>query len=272
MLAIQNEHFDLDTSLPAVLDDLPDLTEATSYLTGSGSVEHVDSWPMSPSLTSPLSATAPTKGGGHRARVGRPATKPATAAVQRQRALNKRAQERYQARLKEKQVVEARRQLELKAALEAARAEAQILASHRAALEQLLEYRDSSITSLHAAASVPSSPYGFRRRLRPCCYHHEPGFSVAQNATMHVSCILSAPDQPPAPGLLLPPEQARILRSLNPDVIFERWMRNARDMRELAELMEVLPNLDAEKQFLNFMNQGVSSYVTEADVLLELWK
>ena len=190
---------------------------------------------------------------------GRPRSKPDSAAMDRQRQLNLQAQARYRARRQQKELEDRIRAAELRAMLAAARAETSMLASQSAALERMLVYREETVSSLQLAAAQPApDPLGFRRRMRPCCYRAERGFTPAQLSLLHVSCMHTPRDEPfPPPGLALSPENARLFRSFNTDVIFAKWNAIGCELASLLELAEAAPSLDLEARFLEVMGQGV---------------
>ncbi|KAK2080844.1 hypothetical protein QBZ16_000698 [Prototheca wickerhamii] len=155
----------------------------------------------------------------------------------RQRELNRRAQVRFRQRQRARREAAMAQYQEVRASLEAARAEKRALARQNVLLARLLEHRDRSLGLLQSGAGeAPPSGLGLRR-LKPCCLRSEDGFSPAQMALLHADCLYGSSNFFTMPGMALPPKDVQRMRELGPEPVLRMgyWLK-----QELASLIESL--------------------------------
>ncbi|KAL6774092.1 hypothetical protein ACKKBG_A23735 [Auxenochlorella protothecoides x Auxenochlorella symbiontica] len=162
--------------------------------------------------------------------------------LERQRARNRLAQIRYRARKKAAAGAVVGHAGAVAASLQAARAEAAVLASQHSLLSGLMSVRDELIDALERAymsqggggAPAPGAP-----RARPppgagCPRRAASHFTAGQLAGWHGGCTLASMDR----LMALPPEQARAFSQVPSEVVARRWGDALSSMKQLIVDLE----------------------------------
>lgn len=192
------------------------------------------------------------------ARAGRKARLTQEQRLERQRESNRRAQLRYRTRQQQGSQTLALRHAETRAALNAARAEAAVLAAEQAALEKLLLVRDRYVEVLRGDCCAGAGP------VRPPCNFNEPGLSQAQLAFVHGFCYL---DEHWTHGAVLAPEAAATFAAVDTAALLAAFRRTLGRFGELLARCESSSDREMSEEFKLSLIQGVSGTDAAALVL-----
>ena len=176
----------------------------------------------------------------------------------RQRELNRRAQVRFRQRQRARREAAMVQYQEVRASLEAARAEKRALARQNVLLARLLEHRDRSLGLLQSgAAEAPPSGLGLRR-LKPCCLRSEDGFSPAQMALLHADCLYGSSNFFTMPGMALPPKDVQRMRELGPEPVLRMGYWLKQELASLIASLDVAYSSEKEARLNSVLATGVS--------------